>query len=117
MTQAGELNHRMAFGRREQVNPDSPLDLGNTEGVFVEQFSVWAKVRAKFGGEAVTAARLTGQQPVTITVRQNSLTRQISSDWRAIDVNEGTEYAIRSIVDPDDEGAFFEILTQVGVAP
>jgi len=65
----------------------------------------------------VTAARLVGQQPVTITVRQNSLTRLITTEWRAIDVNEGTEYAIRSIVDPDDDGAFFEILSQVGVAP
>lgn len=116
MTRPGELNHRMAFGKRAQENPDSPVDLGNTESVFVEQFQVWAKVRAKFGGEAVTAARLTGQQPVTITVRQNSKTQQITPDWRAIDVNEGTEYAIRSIVDPDDEGAYFEILCQIGVA-
>jgi head-tail adaptor len=74
VTRAGELNHRIAFAKREQVNPDSPADLGNTEGVFVEQFQVFAEVRAKFGGEAVTAARLTGQQPVTITVRQNSKT-------------------------------------------
>lgn len=117
MTRAGELNHRVAFGKREQVNPDSPLDLGNTEGSFVEQFQRWAKVRAKFGGEAVTAARLAGQQPVTITVRQDSQTQLITTDWRALDVNEGVEYAIRSIVDPDDEGAFLEILTQVGVAP
>lgn len=116
MTRAGDLNHRMAFAKREQVNPDSPADLGNTESSFVEQFQVFAKVQAKFGGEAVTAARLTGQQPVTITVRQNSMTRQITTDWRAIDVNEGTEYAIRSIVDPDDSGAYFEILTQTGVA-
>lgn len=117
MTRAGELNHRIAFGKRVEENPDSPADLGNTESVFAEQFRVFAKVQAKFGGEAVTAARLTGQQPVTITVRQNSMTRQITTDWRAIDVNEETEYAIRSIVDPDDSGAFFEILCQTGVAP
>lgn len=114
-TRAGELNRRIAFGKRSQENPDSPVDLGNTESVFVEQFTVWAKVRAKFGGEAVTAARLTGQQPVTITVRQNSLSRQITTDWRAMD-RDGVEYAIRSIVDPDDDGAFFELLTQTGVA-
>lgn len=116
MTGAGELRHRIAFGKREQVNPDSPADLGNTQSAFVEQFQVFGKVQAKFGGEAVTAARLTGQQPVNITVRQNSMTRQITTDWRAIDVNQGTEYALRSIVDPDDSGAFFEILAQTGVA-
>jgi head-tail adaptor len=116
VTRAGELNHRIAFDKRSEVNPDSPADLGNTRSEFVEQFRVFARVRAKFGGEAVTAARLIGQQPVTITVRQNSLTEQIETDWRARDVNEGTEYAIRSIVDPDDEGAWFEILAQTGVA-
>lgn len=116
MTGAGDLRHRISFAKREQVNPDSPADLGNTEGVFVEQFQLFAEVRAKFGGESVTAARLTGQQPVTITVRQNSKSRQITTEWRAIDVNEDTEYAIRSIVDPDDAGAFFEMLAQTGVA-
>lgn len=116
MIGAGDLRHRIAFGKREQINPDSPADLGNTESGFVEQFQVFAKVQAKFGGEAVIAARLIGQQPVTITVRQNSMTEQVTTEWRAIDVNEGTEYAIRSIVDPDDSGAFFEILAQTGVA-
>lgn len=116
MTRAGELNHRIAFDMRQQINPDSPADLGNTESEFVEQFVTWAKVQAKFGGEAVTAARLIGQQPVIIIVRQNANTRLIETDWRARDVNDGEEYAVRSIVDPDDSGAFFEILTQTGVA-
>jgi hypothetical protein len=31
-------------------------------------------------------------------------------------VRSGTEFAIRSIVDPDDRRAFFEILTQTGTA-
>lgn len=117
MTGAGELNRRIAFDKREDVNPDSPLDLGNTESNFVEQFIVWAKVLAKFGGETVTAARLTGQQPVTITVRQSSQTSQITPDWRARDVNSGEVYAIRSKADPDGRRAFFEILGQVGAAP
>jgi head-tail adaptor len=116
MTLAGELNHRIAFDKRLDINPDSPADLGNTQSDFVEQFVVWAKVQAKFGGEAVTAARLTGQQPVTIVVRQNSNTERVDVDWQARDVNTGKKYAIRSIVDPDDSGAFFEILTQIGVA-
>lgn len=116
MTRARELNHRIAFGQRELVNPDAPIDLGNTRSEFVQQFVIWAKVRAKFGGEAVAAARLTGQQPVTITVRQSPQTRQITTDWRAVDVGVGTEYAVRSIVDPDDDGLWYEILTQIGVA-
>lgn len=115
-TTSGELRHRVAFDRRLDVNPDAPEDLGNTQSSFVEQFVVSAKVRAKFGGEAVVAARLQGQQPVTIVVRQSSLTLQIKEDWRARDARDGTEYAIRSITDPDDGGAWLELLCQTGVA-
>lgn len=112
MTQVGQLKHRIAFEKRTDVD-DS---YGNTQSGFVEQFVVWAGVQAKFGGEAVTAARLTGQQPVTITVRQSAQTRQIASDWQARNVQSGQVYAIRSITDPDDSRAYFEILTQTGVA-
>ena len=112
MTGAGELRHLIAFDKRI----DAQDDYGNSQSSFEEQFVVAAKVQAKFGGEAVTAARLTGQQPVTIIVRQCEQTRQIKVDWRARDVRSGDEYAIRSIVDPDDKRAYFEILTQTGVA-
>lgn len=114
MTQAGELRHRVEFGKREEVNPDFPDDLGNTESVFVPQFTVWASVMAKFGGEAVLAARLQAQQPVTIVVRQSSQTNLIKPDWKARDTKSGEVYAIRSIVDPDDKRQFWEILTQTG---
>ena len=109
---AGELRHRIAFDKRQDVDDG----YGNTKSDFVEQFVVWAGVQAKFGGEAVTAARLTGQQPVTITVRQSSQTNQIEPEWRARDAKSGEVYAIRSIVDPDDSRAYWEILTQTGVA-
>jgi head-tail adaptor len=116
VTSAGDLRHRVEFSKRQEVNPDYPDDLGNTESVFVPQFTVWAKVQAKFGGEAVVAARLTGQQPVTIVVRRSSNTALIGLDWQARDVRSGAVYAIRSIVDPDDKRQFLEILTQTGVA-
>lgn len=122
LTSAGELRHRIAFDRRQDVNPDAPDDLGNVQSVFVEQFIVSAKVQAKFGGEAVVAARLSSQQPVTIVVRQSSKTALIKENWRARDTRSDpdpakqTVYAIRSIVDPDDGGRWFEILTQTGAA-
>ena len=116
MTEAGDFRHRVEFWKREDVNPDYPDDLGDVQSRFVKQFTVWAKVQAKFGGEAVIAARLTGQQPVTIMVRQSSQTNQIETDWQARDSKSGEIYAIRSIVDPDDMRQYFEILTQTGVA-
>jgi hypothetical protein len=40
----------------------------------------------------------------------------IAEDWRARDVRSGVEYAIRSIVDPDDRRVWLEILAQTGSA-
>lgn len=116
MMPAGQFRHRVAFDMRQDVNPDAPLDLGNSQSDFVEQFIVAAAVQAKFGGETVMAERLTGNQPWTITVRQSALTRTIGTDWRARDTRNGTIWAIRSIVDPDDSREVFEILAQSGVA-
>src|SRR5258708_3008741 len=110
------MRHRIAFDERQTVNPDSPADLGSTQSIFVEQFVVWASVQAKFGGEAVLAARLAGQTTAILTVRLSSDTELIKPDWRARDVNEDVEYNIRSIVDPTDSGEFLEMLCQTGVA-
>jgi len=112
MTTAGALRHRFAFDRRETVDDG----YGNTQAEFVEQFVVWAGVQARFGGETVTAARLAGQQPVTVTVRKSEQTAQINPDWRARDVRSGEIYNIRSIADPDDSGAFLDLLCQTGAA-
>lgn len=115
MTRAGELRHRVGFFKRPEVSDG----YGNNEGEFPDEpeFEVSAKVQARFGGEAVLAARLQGQQTVTITVRQSSLTERITTDWRAQDMREGTIWNIRSgPVDPDDSGAYYEFLCQSGVA-
>jgi head-tail adaptor len=77
---------------------------------------VAASVQAKLGGENVTAARLAGQQPWLIVVRQSAETRQVTTDWRARDVRAGTLFNIRSIADPDAGRTWFEILCQSGVA-
>ncbi len=114
MTTAGELRHRVGFFQRTATEDA----YGNEQSGFAANpdFIVSAKVHAKFGGEAITAARLTGQQPVTIVVRQSTQTRQIMPDWQARDERSGALFNIRSIADPDDGRAWLEILTQSGVA-
>lgn len=112
MTTAGELRHRIAFDKREEIDDG----YGNTQSDFVQQFVTNAAVKTKFGGETVVAARLTGHNTVNITVRRNSRTEQIATDWRARDVREGAVYAIQSIIDPRDDAAWLEILAQTGVA-
>jgi head-tail adaptor len=113
MTQAGELKHRIAFDKRTAVDDG----YGNkVSGPFTEQFVVAAAMQARFGGESVMAARLTGQQPVTFTVRRSAQTRLVAPDWQVRDVRTGVVYAIRSIADPDDASTWLEILCQSGVA-
>jgi len=115
MATAGSLRHRISFYKR---GPATGPDYGNTEGPWPDEpeFTVWAQVKPKLGGETVIAARLQAQNTVNITVRQSNQTRLIREDWRARDLPEGVEYAIKSIVDPDDGGAWLELLCQTNAA-
>jgi head-tail adaptor len=112
MVRARQLRDRVAFEARESVISA----LGSAEGAFVERFSCAAEIRAKLGGEAVTAARLAGEQPVAVTVRMTEATLEITTDWRARNVRTGEIYNIRSIVDPDGGRTWRELLCQSGVA-
>jgi len=112
MYRGARLAESIAFEKRLLVFDD----LGNVEGAFETQFVASASIVAKFGGEAVTAARLSGQQPVIITVRQWSQTRLVTTDWRIRDTRAGTLYNIRSIADPYGDRLWFEMLCQSGVA-
>lgn len=57
-----------------------------------------ARITARMGGEGVLAARLTGSQPVEITIRHDSETRTLTTDDRAVDKHDPTRiWAIRSI--------------------
>jgi SPP1 family predicted phage head-tail adaptor len=112
MASTGSMRHRITFDCLGAVDDG----YGNTQSGWVEKFTVWAEVKPKLGGETLLAARLQSQNMVTITVRQSPNTSLVQTDWRARDVREGKEYAIKSIIDPDDGGAWLEMLCQIGVA-
>lgn len=112
MTSAGDLKHRIVFAKRDMTDDG----MGNEVAEWTDQFTVQAALQARFGGEAVLAARLGGVQTYLITVRQSAQTKQIGVDWRATDARSGLELAIKSIVDPMDDHAYFEMLAQSGVA-
>lgn len=111
--QAGKLRHRLRFEARGGQDPD---EHGIAESDWAEQFTVAAAVQPTFGGEAVTAARLEGRQPMIITVRASPDTRQITTDWRATDIHSGDVLNIRSVADPDDRRQWIEMLAEKGVA-
>lgn len=106
------MRRRIAFQTRN-VSPDGA---GNVETTgWTPQFTRAAQVRPKLGGEEVTAARLQGTQPVTITVRSDSQTRTIATTWRANDQRNGIAYDIKSISNPDQKNIYLELMCVAGV--
>lgn len=108
---AGSLYHLFAFDARDAVSDGA----GNTQGAFVEQFQCNAGRLVLRGGETVMAARLEGRQPVILSVRAETRTNRITSDWRARDVRTGEVFNIRSI-QPSEKRDAIELLCEAGVA-
>ncbi|TPL49228.1 head-tail adaptor protein [Mesorhizobium sp. B2-4-4] len=121
MTTAGQLREKIAFDSRgPYVGPDD----GNTEGPFEERFVVSARRTFLTGTETVMASRLQGLQPVLLTVRNTSLSKQINTDWQARDARSGDfvngkwtgiTYAIKAI-NPTEDREWINILVESGVA-
>jgi len=110
---AGRMNRRLRFEQRE-IRDDL---MGNRQADFVERFVRWAEVRPSLGIEAVTAARLAGEQPVDITVYRDCETIDIAPDWRAVDQYDGTIYALSSPpVDLDQKGGRLTFKAVSGIA-
>ena len=113
---AGDLRYRVKFSERNVVGDE----YGNPTTGWVDRFTVAANITPQQGGEAVDAARLAGRQPVTIRVRRSADTALIRTDWKATNVGDGTEYNIRTAIDPEqgsvEHGKYVECLAEAGVA-
>lgn len=113
MTGAGQMSRRLVFARRAGGDDG----MGNRALQFIDQFTLWARVRPLKGGEAVMGDRLQGVQPVVITVHASSLSRRIGADWQARDAHSGAVYAITSPpVNMDEKSAHLEMLASAGPA-
>lgn len=114
MPGAGALRERLRFERRAIVDDG----YGNeVSGDFEPMFTVAASLTPLRGGEDVMASRLGGVQPYVARVRQSSLTRQVSTDWRAVDARKpDREFNIRTITDLDGRRAWFDMIVTEGVA-
>lgn len=116
---AGSLNCKVTFQRRGEVDDG----FGGTRGDWVDQFTVPARLAPKFGGnaESVIAARLVSRQPYNLSVRSSTTTRQITVAWRAYDARAGHTdgkpnrvFGIKTVVNPDERGAYLEMLVVEG---
>jgi len=113
MTPSGKLTRRLRF-ESPQAQPDG---YGDAVTIWQEEFTTSAEVFARSGGEQVLAARLSGIQPVEITVRRFAATARITSAWRVIDVHSGEMFAlVAPPFDPDGSRAFVKMLGRSGVA-
>lgn len=115
-TTAGDLYYRVGIEARVANNPDSPLDYGNVENAWVEQFETRAAFIHLRGGEDVLAARLQGRHLQVIRVRNSTETRTITTDFRVVDKRNGDVFNVRDVT-PDREGRqFIDLLCEKGVA-
>lgn len=115
---AGDLRDKVGFYKRVTASDG----YGNNEGEFgvSAEFEAPALIRPRLGGEAVLAARLTGQGLANITVRTCTDTLLVTTDWRVKNERTGEVYNVRSIIDPDQgtprHGRFLEMLCERGVS-
>jgi head-tail adaptor len=99
MAGVGTYRERLMFQRRAVVADDGT---GNTEGGWVDVFCEPCNIVAARGGEQALAARLQNVRPVEVEIHQSSRTRQIATDWRAVNARNRSElYNIHDIRDPD----------------
>ena len=108
---AGKLPHRVTF--------ESPADADDGHGGTVigwaDMFTRWAGYQFVKGGEGVMAGRLEGKQPVIFTIRSDTQTETITTDWRATDTRTGAVYNIRGTARSEDR-AWIELTAESGVA-
>ncbi|WP_374832960.1 phage head closure protein [Paenochrobactrum pullorum] len=109
-TGLGQFHHSITFSTiTEEEDGHGGFELVLTD------FTVRAHIRFLRGGETVQAARLTGKQPVVVTVRRSNNMASLTTDSQMKDARTGTEYQIRAIV-PSESRQFIEITAESGVA-
>lgn len=91
-------DHRVAFDRPAKVADG----YGGSEEGWLLVLECAADIMFLRGGETVQASRLEGRQPAVVTVRQNSLARNVATDWRMRDLRNGDVYEIKAAVPTDD---------------
>ncbi|GLR99204.1 MULTISPECIES: head-tail adaptor protein [Bradyrhizobium] len=110
---AGSLRERVAFEARAFVDDG----MGNPQsGDWTLRHTCAARIAPKLGGETVLASRLTGTQPMLITVRLCRALADFGTDWRIRDVRTDAIYNVKAMSNPDEKKRYLEILAVSGEA-
>jgi len=109
---AGVLREKVAFDKPTQA-PDGS---GGTESGWSETLACRAHFHWLRGGESVMASRLTGKQPVVVTIRASQLAKSITTGYRMRDRRTGEIYNVRAAHLMQDSRQWIEVLCESGVA-
>ena len=108
MARARRLRHRWTF---QQRGADGN---GDRRGAWAAGFTRWVEVTYLRGGEAVMQERLTGLQPVILTVRSDVLTRTISNGFRAFDESAAGRVANVTAAAASKTPGYIDIMATIG---
>lgn len=111
---AGDLYRSVVF----EAPTNAPDGHGGTEVGWDATGGIRERAHFKFlrGGETVQAARLSGRQPVVVTVRNHPSILAINAGWRMRDLETGKSYNVRTDPVRTDDRVWAEILVEGGVA-
>lgn len=114
MPSTGQMRERVRFAKRDRVKDG----YGNrVSSAFTALFERSAQFIMKPGSEVALAARLEGKQPLTMIVRLDRQTREITPSWAVQDARTGVIYAIQAVADMDRRGQWLTLVCMGGEVP
>ena len=117
---AGSLNAKVTFQKRGDITDEYGVPSPGV-GAWVNQFSMAVRLMpyvSRKDAESVIAARLASTPLYYITARSSIQSRSVTPAWRAVDARTGNNEAgqpkrvfnIKSIMNPDEQNAYLEML-------
>lgn len=116
---AGSLNAKVTFQKRGDILDEYGVPSPGI-GPWVDQFSMAVRLMpyvSRRDAESVIAARLASMPLYYITARSSIQSRSVTAAWRAIDARAGSDagqpkrvFNIKSIMNPDEQGQYLEML-------
>lgn len=104
----GEMREQIAIEKYVEGEPDGYG--GFLPGTWVTHLA-WARVQNLKGSETVIAARLTGVQPVVLSVYWTPDLAAMTTAWRVRNTDSGRVYDVKSVA-TDERRQFIEILAE-----
>lgn len=115
--QAGQLRNKVRFERRGvPTNDGAGNEMASWDTLIERAAQIKAVPVTNASAEAVIQGRLSGTAFMTITVRYDAQTKTITPDDRAVNVETGDVYNVRSALDLDGDKRWITMDCEKGVA-